>query len=178
MQFSPFWKFEDKYRVHLNRVTYQHGNYLTQQQPVPIFPGDEANVNSKEKIVVDSGTLGFWLPDYIFYPLLRKIEADICLTRVLFDDNPNAYCYIRDMADVEQVSVTLGFVGGAEMLLFGDSLFCEYNGNLICLGLLRTIRQFKEYMPSVILTWGLIYLKEREQLIKLVVVCRFCCALV
>ena len=161
MQFSPFWKFEDKYRVHLNRVTYQHGNYLTQQQPVPIFPGDEANVNSKEKIVVDSGTLGFWLPDYIFYPLLRKIEADICLTRVLFDDNPNAYCYIRDMADVEQVSVTLGFVGGAEMLLFGDSLFCEYNGNLICLGLLRTIRQFKEYMPSVILTWGLIYLKER-----------------
>ncbi|CAD6229446.1 unnamed protein product [Miscanthus lutarioriparius] len=133
----PFWKFEDGYKVYLNRVTYQHGNRLTQQQPVPIFPGDEANAKSKAKMVVASGTMGLWLPDYIFYPLLKKIEVDISLTRVLFDDNPNAYCYIGDMADAEQVSVTLGFVGGAEMLLSGDSLFFEYNGNLICLGATR-----------------------------------------
>jgi hypothetical protein len=72
----------------------------------------------------------------LFYPLQKKIDTDISLIRVHFDVNPNnGCCYIGTMKDVEEVSVTLGFVGGAEMELFGDSLFFEYNDSeWICLG--------------------------------------------
>ncbi|CAO2197245.1 unnamed protein product [Urochloa humidicola] len=132
----PFWiDDKDRYQIYLKRVTYQHGNRLSHQQPVPIFPGDEAAAGSSVEITVDSGCLGIWLPESIFYPLQKKIEVDISLVRVLFYDNPNAYCYRGTMKDVEEVSVTLGFVGGAEMELFGDSLFFEYNNSeWICLG--------------------------------------------
>lgn len=34
----PFRNDNNKYYVYLNRVTYQHGNRLSQQQPVPIVP--------------------------------------------------------------------------------------------------------------------------------------------
>ncbi|RLM92110.1 hypothetical protein C2845_PM08G28610 [Panicum miliaceum] len=131
----PFWN--DKYYVHLKRVTYQHGNRSSQQQPVPIYPGDGGPEGSTFEMLVDSGTLGIWLPESIFYPLQKKIDTDISLIRVHFDVNPNnGCCYIGTMEDVEEVSVTLGFVGGAEMELFGDSLFFEYNDSeWICLGL-------------------------------------------
>jgi len=116
-------------------VTYQHGNRLSQQQPVPIYPGDGGAEGSTLYMLVDSGTIGLWLPESIFYPLQKKIDTDISLIRVRFSDNPNAYCYRGTMKDVEEVSVTLGFVGGAEMELFGDSLFFEYNNSeWICLG--------------------------------------------
>ncbi|XP_025814644.1 protein ASPARTIC PROTEASE IN GUARD CELL 1-like [Panicum hallii] len=132
----PFWNDKDKYYVHLKRVTYQHGNRLSQQQPVPIYPGDGGPEGSTFEMLVESGTLGIWLPESTFYPLQKKIDTDISLIRVHFDVNPNnGCCYIGTMKDVEEVSVTLGFVGGAEMELFGDSLFFEYNDSeWICLG--------------------------------------------
>ncbi|CAL4946957.1 unnamed protein product [Urochloa decumbens] len=131
----PFWNDKNKYHVLLKRVTYQHGNRLSQQQPAPIFPEDKEAEGSSVDMLVDSGTLGIWLPESIFYPLQKKIDTDISLSRVLFDDNPNAYCYRGTMKDVEEMSVTLGFVGGAEMELFGDSLFFEFNNSeWICLG--------------------------------------------
>lgn len=132
----PFWNDKDKYYVHLKRVTYQHGNRLSQQQPVPIYPGDGGPGGSTFEMLVESGTLGIWLPESIFYPLQKKIDTDISLIRVHFDVNPNnGCCYNGTMKDVEEVSVTLGFVGRAEMELFGDSLFFEYNDSeWICLG--------------------------------------------
>nr|CAB3474555.1 unnamed protein product [Digitaria exilis] len=131
---TPFQNDKNHYHVYLNRVTYQHGNRLSQQQPVPIFPADGAEGSNLE-MSVDSGTIGMWLPESIFYPLQKKIDADISLKRVIFFDNPNAYCYIGTMKDVEEVLVTLGFAGGAEMELFGDSLFFEFNNSeWICLG--------------------------------------------
>jgi len=132
---TPFWNYRNKYYVHLKRVTYQHGNRLSQQQPVPIYPGDGGAKGSTFEMLVDSGTMGLWLPESIFYPVQKKIDTDISRIRVFFPESPNAYCYRGTMKDVEEVSVTLGFVGGAEMELFGDSLFFEYNNSeWICLG--------------------------------------------
>jgi hypothetical protein len=129
----PFWNHKNKYHVYLKRVTYHHGNRLSQQQPVPIFPADGAE-GSTFAMQVDSGTMGIWLPESIFYPLQKKIGNDISLSRVFFAASPNAYCHYGTMKDVEEVSVTLGFVGGAEMELFGDSLFFEFsNSEWICL---------------------------------------------
>ncbi|KAL6614318.1 hypothetical protein ACP70R_036588 [Stipagrostis hirtigluma subsp. patula] len=130
----PFRQHKDKYVLYLKSVIYQHGSRLSQQQPVPVFVGDEAC--AYVAMIVDSGTMALWLPGPIFYPLLKIIEAGISLSRVPFSDNPNAFCYTGNMTDVAEVSVTLGFVGGANMELFSDALFFEFKDEWICLGII------------------------------------------
>ncbi|KAF0892247.1 hypothetical protein E2562_014832 [Oryza meyeriana var. granulata] len=116
----PFWQDGSGYAVRLKSVVYQHGSRLNQQQPVPIFAGEEA---AAMPMLVDSGTTLLWLPGSVFYPLQRKIQEDISLTRRYDLAHPSIYCYIGNMSDVEAVSVTLGFDGGVDLELFDPALF-------------------------------------------------------
>uniref|UniRef100_A0A0E0KUM0 Peptidase A1 domain-containing protein n=1 Tax=Oryza punctata TaxID=4537 RepID=A0A0E0KUM0_ORYPU len=118
----PFRQDGSGFAVRLKSVVYQHGGRLNQQQPVPIFAGEEA-AEVAMPMLVDSGTTLLWLPGSIFYPLQRKIEEDISLTRRYYLTHPSLYCYLGNMSDVEAVSVTLGFDGGVDLELFGTSLF-------------------------------------------------------
>ncbi|GJN17419.1 hypothetical protein PR202_gb04482 [Eleusine coracana subsp. coracana] len=136
----PFNQYNYKYMLSLKSVTYQHGNRLHQQQPVPIYVGNDS-AGTHIQMQVDSGTMGLWLPGPIYYALMKLVEADISLSRVPFLNNPDALCFRGNMADVEEVSVTLGFLGG-DMELFGDSLFFEFeNSNWIAWELLLTKSQ-------------------------------------
>uniref|UniRef100_A0A0D9W8W2 Peptidase A1 domain-containing protein n=1 Tax=Leersia perrieri TaxID=77586 RepID=A0A0D9W8W2_9ORYZ len=118
---APFTQDDSGYTVRLKRLVYQHGSRLNQQQPVPIFVGEKAA--SAMPMLVDSGTTLLWLPGSIFYPLQKKIEEDISLTRRYYFTHPDLYCYVGNMSDVEEVSVTLSFDGGVDLELFGSSLF-------------------------------------------------------
>lgn len=119
---APFKQDGSGYAVRLKSVVYQHGGRLNQQQPVPVYvAGEEAA--AAMPMLVDSGTTLLWLPGSVFYPLQRRIEEDISLTRRYDLTHPSLYCYLGNMTDVEAVSVTLGFGGGADLELFGTSLF-------------------------------------------------------
>ncbi|XP_073359253.1 aspartyl protease UND-like [Aegilops tauschii subsp. strangulata] len=131
----PFKQDGAHFIISLKSVTYQRGSRLDQNQPVPIFTRQEAA--EFLPILVDSGSTLVYLPALIFYPLLKRIDDELTLTRV-YDptNNPGINCYDGEMSDVEGVSVTLGFQGGAELELFGDTLFYEgYAGDYICLGI-------------------------------------------
>ncbi|TVU34775.1 hypothetical protein EJB05_16626 [Eragrostis curvula] len=64
---------QDKYHVYLKSVTYQHGTRLNQQQPVPIFNGDEAG---NMPMLVDSGAEMELFTDSLFFECLSNM---ICL---------------------------------------------------------------------------------------------------
>ncbi|XP_048545741.1 aspartic proteinase nepenthesin-2-like [Triticum urartu] len=131
----PFKQDGAHFIISLKSVTYQRGSRLDQNQPVPIFTRQEAA--EFLPILVDSGSALVYLPGLIFDPLLKRIDDELTLTRV-YDptNNPAINCYDGEMSDVEGVSVTLGFQGGAELELFGDTLFYEgYAGDYICLGI-------------------------------------------
>jgi hypothetical protein len=129
----PFKPDAAHFIISLKSVTYLRGSRLNQEQPVPIYSREDAA--EFLPILVDSGTSRVYLPGVIFDPLLKRIDDEIALERV-YDPNPTVNCYFGKMSDVEAVSVTLGFEGGAELELFGDTLFFEgYKGDYICLGI-------------------------------------------
>ncbi|XP_073365089.1 aspartic proteinase CDR1-like [Aegilops tauschii subsp. strangulata] len=130
----PFKQDGYRYAISLKSVTYRRGGRIDQQQPVPIFLREEEA--EQLPMLVDSGSALIWLPSVIFDPLLKRIDDEIALVRVSDPtSNPNINCYFGDMSDVEAVSVTLGFNGGAELELFGDTLFTEGSaGSYVCLG--------------------------------------------
>jgi hypothetical protein len=129
----PFKQDGAHFVISLKSVAYRRGS--RQEEQVPIFSREDAA--EFLPIMVDSGTSLVYLPGLIFNPLLKRIDDEIALTRV-YDPttNPTVNCYFGEMSDVEAVSVTLGFEGGAELELFGDTLFFEgYKGDYICLGI-------------------------------------------